>query len=516
MNNQLRKTNKCVIWTRVSTAKQEKDGGSLEYQKKLCLNYAKEHKLNVVWRDSEQESPFGGTHESAKQIGKLCREMINLVKKDTSISKIICSQFDRLSRDRGDAIKLMDSLRAIGVTIVEAISGTDTSDSTAALLACFKFSTATLDNEIRADKFYNGRKHCYESGAYTGILPIGYTRTDPKTGEKTKSLNSYCYLNEHGQKIRFAFAWKLQGYTNGEILDKLSCMGLTITKQTLNHIFNNPFYAGKIQSKMLDNGMVDGKIEKAVSYMDWLKIQKIMSDRAGWYKHKKHVEDAPLKGDILCAECGKPLTAYRQKGHWYYKCNTIGCKFNMSAVKLHAKYHNVLQGLEIPKELCALYEEMIGKVIKEGNEEKVRQTTLLKKERTEIEKKISACTARYATGEISKDIYTSAITAFEARIREIEADLEECGEILSNYQKRVNDILLMCSNTSTWWDDADYETRKRIQKLAFPNGILYDRQKCNYRTENRNGVFDVIDRISASYRHKKEAPSEEDASSCAG
>lgn len=83
-------------------------------------------------------------------------------------------------------------------------------------------------------------------------------------------------------------------------------------------------------------------------------------------------------------------------------------------------------------------------------------------------------------------------------------------------KKRVNDVLLMCSNTSTWWGSADYETRKRIQKLAFPSGILYDRQKSNYRTENRNSVFDIIDRISASYKHKKEAPSEEDASSCAG
>ena len=39
----MRKKNKCVIWTRVSTAKQEKNGGSLDYQRQLCEQYAREH-----------------------------------------------------------------------------------------------------------------------------------------------------------------------------------------------------------------------------------------------------------------------------------------------------------------------------------------------------------------------------------------------------------------------------------------------------------------------------------------
>ncbi len=508
----LRKSNKCVIWTRVSTSRQEKDGGSLDNQKQLCENYAKEHNLQIVGR-------YGGTHESAKEMGKLCREMITIVKKDTSISRILCSRFDRLSRDRGDAIKLMDSLRAMGVTIVEVTSGIDTSDGITALLACYKFATATLDNEIRSDNFYNGRKHCYESGAYTGVLPIGYTRIDPKTGVRTKSINSYCYLDEQGKKIQCAFRWKLQGYTNGQILDMLDKIGLKITKQTLNHIFNNPFYAGKIRSKMLDEGIIDGKIEKAVSYENWLKIQKIMSDRSGKYTHKKKVENAPLKGYILCSCCGKPLTAYKQKGYWYYKCNTKGCKFNMSANKLHDRYESVLKALELPYELCKLYQEMIEKIIQEGNEANLNEAKLLKKQRTEIEKNINTCKERYALGKIDEDIYQSVVSDYKGKLSQIDIELVKYEDMLSNYQKKLEDISLMCSNTSSWWHNADLETKKRIQKLVFPNGILYDREKGDYRTSDRNVVFDIIDKLSESYKQKNEGISFEKPSFvkwCAG
>lgn len=66
------------------------------------------------------------------------------------------------------------------------------------------------------------------------------------------------------------------------------------------------------------------------------------------------------------------------------------------------------------------------------------------------------------------------------------------------------------------YKQGDVDTKKKIQELVFPNGILWDRIKRNYRTENRNKFFDLLDRFSISYGHKKETPSYEDVSECAG
>lgn len=66
---------------------------------------------------------------------------------------------------------------------------------------------------------------------------------------------------------------------------------------------------------------------------------------------------------------------------------------------------------------------------------------------------------------------------------------------------------------------ADLETKKRLQKLVFPHGIFYDREKGDYRTSDRNVVFDIIDKLSESYKQKNEGISFEKPSFvkwCAG
>lgn len=504
-----RNTTNGVIWTRVSTKRQEDNGGSLDFQEKICREYAERHGINIVGK------VFGGTHESAKVPGKLFKEMINAVKKDHSISFVLCSEFDRLSRQRGMAISLMDELREMGVVLIEAKTGTDTKDRNAALMACFKFSTATWDNENRGDKFYSGRKHCYAEGAYTGVLPKGYYR-------EGKSLSSVCKLNDEGHKIAKAFKWKLEGYSNSEILAKLKVLGLDITKQSLNHYFNNPFYAGKIRSKLVDEGMVDGNIEPAVSYGDWQKIQKIMSCKSGKYKHAKKQEKFPLKHFVFCAECQTPFTAYtvKAKNCDYYKCNKIGCGTNVAARKLHDSYISVLEQIDIPLCLIMQYENVLRRMIKSCEDDNVKYATLLKKQRTEKEKDLASCKRRFATGEMKdENIYREVTSLIQEEIAKIDAELEKYQENLSNLDTKVHRILVTCSKLSSLWKESDLETKQKIQKLTFPNGIFWDKENGSYRTDGRNEVYDILERISVDYKQKEEENPLEFSSSvqlCAG
>lgn len=175
----------------------------------------------------------------------------------------------------------------------------------------------------------------------------------------------------------------------------------------------------------------------------------------------------------------------------------------------HRKYQEVLESLDFPQELCERYQEMLTRMIKEGNEESVQQATLLRKQRTETEKKISICKTRYALGEIESEVYLPALANLEEKLKEIDAELEKYVGILSNYQNKLDKISLICSNTSSYWKTSDLETRKRIQKLAFPDGIFYDREKGNYRTSNKNVIYKVIAKLSDGYKQKEgEKPSD--------
>jgi len=47
------------------------------------------------------------------------------------------------------------------------------------------------------------------------------------------------------------------------------------------------------------------------------------------------------------------------------------------------------------------------------------------------------------------------------------------------------------------------EFTEKIQNLLFPSGILWDKEKGNYRTFDENKALVIIDRLSGNYKNKK-------------
>lgn len=270
----------CVIWSRVSTKFQEENGGSLDYQKSLCEKYAAEHGYNIVGH-------FGGKHESAKTPGDMIKTMVKTVKKDKSIKFILVSEYDRFSRNTAQALNILEQLKECGVVVISAKDGRDTSTKDGYLMATISLGLAKWDNDNRVDKFISGRTDCLLKGIWAERAPMGYYK-------EGRSKNTICKVNDTGRLIRQAFMWKLESCSNTEILKRLETRGLKISPQQLHKILVNPFYAGKISHKLINNQIVDGVHEPLITYPQFLKVQEILSGRTGRYTHKKQREDCPL------------------------------------------------------------------------------------------------------------------------------------------------------------------------------------------------------------------------------
>ena len=186
----IRTGNNCIIWTRVSTKYQELNGASLDEQRTKCEEYATQRNLNII-------GYHGGTHESAQTPGPMIKKMIQAVKKDSTIKYILVTEFDRFSRNAGQAITLIEELRELGVIVCAVKVGLETINKESMNFARSLLTFATYDNEVRTDKFISGREHCFRNGVWCRKAPLGYTKTG-------KSLNSRCNLNETGKLIRKA------------------------------------------------------------------------------------------------------------------------------------------------------------------------------------------------------------------------------------------------------------------------------------------------------------------------
>ena len=485
----------CFIWTRVSTKHQQDNGGSLDYQKGICEQYAISHGMKI-------KGYYGGKHESAKTPGKMVREMVESIRKDKSVKYIIVSEYDRFSRNAEQALGILNKLNAAGKVVVAAKTGGDTSTKEGFLMATISLGLAEWDNKNRVDKFLSGRKDCLLKGVWAEKAPKGYTK-------EGKSKNSMCRLNDEGRLIRRAFLWKLDGTPNQEILSRLEARGMKTSHQELHKILTNPFYAGKIRHKLIGNQMVDGVHEQAITYTQFLKVQDILSGRTGVYTHRKQNEDAPLLHFVRCSADNTPMTAYHKikpsgKQYNYYKCQEKGCCSNVSANTLHTLFTKILNQYHIPEYLMPLVERIITDKISDNSSGIRNDLAVLRKKSSIIEKDMKECRLRYASGKIDEETFSVAIQELEERKGEILLGIEKYDTELSNSQCPLDRLMLTCSDIASLWNDSDLETQRKVQFLIFPDGILWDKQMKQYRTLKCNDFFEIVSRISSTYKNNTE------------
>src|SRR3990167_9247042 len=102
--------NKSLLYVRVSSKEQEKEGFSLDAQEKLGLDYAKRKGFEIVkvWKVSE----------SAWREERLSfNQMVEYAKKHPQIQHIIFDVADRMTSNDFDKIKIIDLIKLHGKTI---------------------------------------------------------------------------------------------------------------------------------------------------------------------------------------------------------------------------------------------------------------------------------------------------------------------------------------------------------------------------------------------------------------
>ena len=74
---------------------------------------------------------------------------------------------------------------------------------------------------------------------------------------------------------------------------------------------------------------------------------------------------------------------------------------------------------------------------------------------------------------------------------------------LSNLDLAIEKAVKSALNLPKLWVSGNLEEKRRIQKLVFPEGILYNREKDTYRTFRVNTIFKLIPMIADEIRKKE-------------
>lgn len=63
----------------------------------------------------------------------------------------------------------------------------------------------------------------------------------------------------------------------------------------------------------------------------------------------------------------------------------------------------------------------------------------------------------------------------------------------------------MCCKLGDLWKESSLQVCQKLQNLVFPNGILWDKKKGDYRTLKTNEAIGLIVEIANTYKKENES-----------
>ena len=492
-------TNNVVIYTRVSSKEQAESNASLDTQLKYCKEYALRKNFNIV-------DYFGGTYESAKSDErKEFNKMLTFLKRRKNISYILVYSYDRFSRTGANAAYISSNLKKRGIHTLSVSQDVDTSKPSGVFQENLYYMFSQFDNELRKDKSVTGMKEKLRKGYWCFVAPVGYINTN--TGS-TADKSNYI-LNKKGKMLKLAFKWiHNYGWNLERVAEETGKRGVYISTKRLSGYLRNPFYAGLITSSIIPNEIYEGKQEKAVSYKVFKEVNEILdgksSSRKG-IKNKKINEEIPLRGLLICDDCGVNMTAYKASKNqkYYYKCNTKGCKNNQRAEEVHESFKEILSYFQIDKKYIEPLKISLQNTFLELNKENETKRSELSSNLKNIELKLEKLEEKFLFEGVSQEIYHKHLTRLTNEKNEILKEFEKPEIKLSNLEKFIEFSTNISSNLLNIWDKQDHSERVDIQKMLFPNGIRYNRKKQHYRTQRVNSLFALNGNLSNTYMGAK-------------
>ena len=484
--------NKAVIYTRVSDVKQQ-DNTSLESQKKYCTDYAQKKALEIF-------GYFGGTVESAKTDDrKEFKSMLNFVKRK-KIANIIVYSIDRFSRAGASAIATVEQLSKKGINVLSVTQPVNTGTSTGSFFQNIHLLFSKYDNDQRREKTITGMRQRLLNGYWMGTAPLGYKN------ERNEQNIPIIVPDENAKWVKKIFQWKAnEKLSNVEIVDRISKYGVPISKQLLTRMFKNPVYCGLITHSLLEGQVIQGVHLPIVSKSLFLKVNGIQAANVQDYKQNKANENLPLKGFTTCNNCKEPLTGYivKRKGIYYYKCKTNGCSCNRNANVLHNHFEELISKYQVDSRLILPLKVQLQHTFEYFNKSNEDNTASLKYKLKTINEKIEKVEERFVIGEIDGELYQKFIKKFREEKDGIEQEIKKSCLNSSNLENYINQSLKLLANLNNIWVSGNYHLKQKLQKLLFPEGIVYDRKNDRVRTSKVNAFLELTHCISKESSKQK-------------
>jgi DNA invertase Pin-like site-specific DNA recombinase len=292
-----------VLYARVSSKDQEKEGFSIPAQLELLRAYAAAHGLTIA-----QEFVDVETAKAAGRTG--FGEMIAYMKKHTACRAILVEKTDQLYRNVRDWVTIDEMGVQVHLVKENEVLSED-SRSHAKFMHGIKVLMAKNYVDNLSEETRKGMREKARQGIWPSFAPLGYINVVGTDGKRTIVPDPILALMIHQMYERYATG----KYSLDEIVELAHGDGLAyrksgapVPKSTVHKILGNRVYSGDFD---FDGVTYKGKYEPIVPRELWEQVQQVLSGRRNKKSRKEHL---PFSGLLTCGYCGCALVGDIKKG----------------------------------------------------------------------------------------------------------------------------------------------------------------------------------------------------------
>ncbi len=480
---------KAIIYTRVSTDEQAKNGGSLSDQEEKLRKYCDNNQVEVV---AHFQDDFSAKTFNRPEFNKL---LTFLKKHKHDIDWLLVSRWDRFSRNIRESLNMITTLESLGARIQAIEAPLDLDIPEQSIMLALYLATPEVENTRRGMNVRIGQRKAIEEGRWPRRAPLGYTNSRDNNNrptvvpdEQTASLV---------QKIFKEFS--SGNNTQEELRIKFNKKGLKLTKSNFSLLLRNKFYVGQLHlpaTKVDPELYVNGVHEPLISTLTFNRIQSILTNRntkRNTPPRKQRKPELILRGNILCSKCNEKLTGSRSKGngghYYYYHCNHCG-EVRFRANEANNQFQELLNRLRPKPEIQTLFFAMVNKQKKIAQKSSQTDIKKVQAQFDKLSKRKNVLTDRFLDEVVSNKDYTELNNQLTSQLAETKQELTQLKQSVNGFNADIAKGLKQTFNLKNIYEKADLEGKQQIIGSIFPRKFYFEENKV--RTDKMNEVIGWI------------------------
>jgi site-specific DNA recombinase len=463
-----------VIYCRVSS-KEQIEGTSLESQEIACKEYARNHNIAVLRTFIERgESAKFADRTQLIELIDFCRNS------KEQIQALIVWKLDRFARNVGDHFNIKASLLKYGVRVISVTEPIDANPE-GKLMETILAGFAQFDNDIRAARTVQGMRRKIQEGIFPWKAPFGYKTPPRDSTKKTKADEPHQPLFGLLQKAWKQFATGT--HTKAEIQRLMDSWGvqtengMSMTAQSIDNFFRNPFYAGILVDPWSDERF-PGLHVPMVSPEDFARVQAIVLRRNRSVPHQTERPEFPLRSVARCAVCQSYVTGGFSKGrskkYAYYRCENRKCDSQPSyrTELVHDEFCALLETSALKPELIDPLKTRIIKAAEEAQTAWKSRRAGKQGELTRLEKESQELIRMRAQGLVTDSEFMILKTKISKRQRDL-ADAAMPNRVdVSQIEANLDKIILPVQRLKCTWESIPVGFQRRFNHMVVPVGFV--------------------------------------------